>query len=136
VYPCVRPVYLVHYDYDPVAQLQGAAEHETRLGHRALGGINKQKDAVDHFQNPFHLAAEIGVAGSVHYVYFHIVVMNGGVLCKYGNPALSLQVAGIHDPFRNRLVFAENSALAQHLVHQRRLAVVYMGYYCYISYFH
>ena len=123
----VGPVDLVDHHDDPVAQLQGAAEHEAGLGHGALGGVHQQNDAVDHLQDALHLAAEVGVARGVHDVDLGIAIADGGVLGQNGDAALPLQVAGVHDPVHRLLVFPVYAALLEHLVHQRSFTVIYVG---------
>lgn len=53
--------------------------------------------------------------------------MYGGVFGQDGDAALAFQVVGIHYAVGHLLVFAEHAALLEHFVHQRGLAVVYMG---------
>ena len=53
--------------------------------------------------------------------------MHGSVLGQNGNAALALQIVGVHHALRHLLVLAEYAALAQHLVHQGGLAVVYVS---------
>ena len=125
--PLVGPVDLVDHHDDPVAQLQGLAQHEAGLGHGTLGGVHQQNDAVDHLQNALHLAAEVGVARGVHHVDLHVLVADGGVLGQDGDAPLPLQVAGVHDPVHHFLVLPVDAALLEHLVHQRGLAVVNVG---------
>src|ERR1051326_6405377 len=60
-------------------------------------------------------------------VLFRSVVKDGGVLGKDGNAALAFEFVGIHHPVDEFLVGAEDAALAKHLVHERRLAVVNVG---------
>ena len=50
--------------------------------------------------------------------------MNGGVFREDRYTSLSLEIVRVHDSFRNRLIFSENTALFQHLVHKRRLSVI------------
>ncbi len=42
----------------------------------AFGGVNKQNDSVNHFQNALDFAAEIGVTGRVDDIDFVIAVVN------------------------------------------------------------
>jgi len=56
---------LVHDQDGSQAESQRLLGHEARLRHRAFLGIDEQHHAVDHRQRPFHLAAEVGVAGGV-----------------------------------------------------------------------
>ena len=123
----VGTVDLVDNHNNTMAKLQRAAEHETGLGHRALGGVHQQDDAVDHLQNTLHLAAEVGVARGIHDVDLGVAVLDGGVLGQNGDAALTLQVVGVHDALHRLLVLAVHAALLEHLVHQRGLAVVDVG---------
>ena len=127
VNPLVGAVDLVHHHNHLVAQLQSLGEHKPGLGHGALGGVHQKDDAVDHLQNPLHLAAEVGVARGVHDVDLHTAVLYGGVLGGDGDASLPLQVAGVHHPVSDRLVLPVDAGLLQHLVHQGGLAVVYVG---------
>ena len=120
----VGAVYLVDYHDDPVAQLQGLRKHKAGLGHRTLGRVHQQDNAVDHLQNALHLAAEVGVARRVHDVDLGILVVDGGVFRQDGNAALPLQVARVHDPVHSGLIFPVDAALLEHLVHQGGLAMV------------
>jgi len=52
---------------------------------------------------------------------------DGGVLGQDGDPALAFQLVGIHDAIDQSLVAAEDAALAEHAVHQGRLAVVHVS---------
>ena len=129
----VGAVYLVDHHYDPVAQFQGLAENEAGLRHGALGGVHQQDDAVDHLQYALHLAAEVGVARGVYYIYLGIAVPDGGVLCHDGYATFPLQVVGVHDPLNHFLVLPVYAGLLEHFVHQGGLAVVNVGYYGYVS---
>ena len=44
-----------------------------------------------------------------------------------GDPALLLQVIGIHRPFLDALIVAEGAGLAEQLVDERGLAMIDMG---------
>ena len=125
--PLVRPVDFIHDHNHPMSQFQSAAEDEPGLRHRSLGGVHQKNHAVDHFQHPFHLAAEIRVARGVHNVDLGVPVLNGGILSQDGNTPFPFQVAGVHDPFHNLLIFAVHAALLEHLVYQGGLAVVDVG---------
>ena len=129
----VGAVDLVDHHNDPMAQLQGLGEHKAGLGHGALGSIHQQDDAVDHLQDTLHLAAEVGVARGIHHVDLGVLIADSGVLCKDGDAALTLQVAGVHDAVHSLLILAVHAALLQHLVHQCGLAVVDVGDDGYVS---
>ena len=123
----VRAVNLVDDHDHPMAQVQGTGEDEAGLGHGPFGGVHQEDDAVDHFQNPLHLAAEVSVARGVYNIDLHIAVLDGGVFGQNGNAALPLQVPGVHDPVLHFLVLPEGAALLEHLVHQGGLAMVHVG---------
>ena len=125
--PGVGLIHLVHGHNDLVTQLQCLLQHETGLGHGTLGGIHQQDNAVDHFQDSLYLAAEIGVARRIHDVDFVVLVMDGGVLGENGNAPLPFQITGVHDPFHGLLIFPVDTALLEHFVDQRGLAVVNVG---------
>ena len=112
-----------------MAELERLGEHEAGLGHGAFGGVHEQDDAVDHLEYAFHLAAEVGVARGIDDVYLRVAVADGGVLREYGDAALALEVAGVHDPRLDLLIFAEHARLLEHLVDQSGLAVVDVGDY-------
>ena len=131
--PLVGTVDLVDDHNDPMAQLQSAAQHEAGLGHGAFCCVHQQNDAVDHFQNTLHLAAEVGVARRVHHIDFHILISDSGVFGQNGDAALPLQIAGVHHAVNHFLIFPVDAALLEHLVHQRGFAMVNVGNNCYVS---
>ena len=127
----VRSVDLVEHDDRTQPQLQRLAEDELGLRHHPLFRVDQQQRAVDHAQDPLHLAAEIGVAGRVDDIDPRLASRAAPVhardLGENGDPALALLVVGIHRPLEMAFVGPEDPGLRQHLVHQRRLAVVHMG---------
>jgi hypothetical protein len=58
------------------------------------------------------------------------MIGNSRVFGQNRDPALALQVAGVHHTLRYRLVFAEYTALMQQAVDKRRLAMVNVGNDC------
>ena len=106
-----RTVHLIDADHDIQVQLQRLGQHEAGLRHGSFKGIHHQNDAVHHLQDALHLAAEIGVAGSIHDVDLHALVGHGSVLRQDGDPALTFQVARVHDALGHFLVLAEHTAL-------------------------
>ena len=46
-------------------QVERFFQNEFGTGQRSFGGIDEQENAVHHFQRPFNLAAEIGMARCV-----------------------------------------------------------------------
>ncbi len=73
------------------------------------------------------------MSGGVYYVDLDSVSHNGGVLCKDGDTAFTLKVAGVHDSLADHLIFVILAALLQHLVNEGSLTVVNVGYDSYIS---
>ena len=120
----VGPVDLVDDHDHAVAQLQRTGKHEARLRHGTLGGVHEQDDAVDHLEDTLHLAAKVGVARRVDDVDLGIAIVDGGVLRKDGNAALTLKVVGVHYAIHDLLIFTVDAALLEHLVDERGLAVV------------
>src|SRR5690606_18575799 len=55
------------------------------------------------------------------------LVFNGTVLGQNRNAALFFEVIRVHDPFRNRLIFAEGAGLTQQLVDQGSFTVIDVG---------
>ena len=123
----VGAVDLVEHHDHAVAQLKRAAEHEAGLGHGALRRVYQQNDAINHFQNTLHLAAEVGVARGVDDIDLRVAVPDGGILRHDGDAALAFKVIGVHDAVHNLLVVAIDAGLLEHLVDQRGLAVVNVG---------
>ena len=63
----------------------------------------------------------------VHDVYFGVAVADGRVLGQNGDAPLTLQIVGVHDAIHGLLIFPIYTALLEHFVHQRGLAVVDVG---------
>ena len=124
----IGPVDLVHHEDDGQLGLEGLAQHEAGLGQRPLGRVDEQQHAVDHRQAPLHLAAEVGVAGSVDDVDLHVAVGHRRVLGEDRDALLALQVHRVHDPLVDVLVGPEGAGLPEHLVDECGLAVVDVGH--------
>jgi hypothetical protein len=62
-----------------------------------------------------------------------ILVPERAVFRRNGNPALFLQVHGVHDPFGHGLVISKHAALFEKLVNQGGLTMIDMGNDCNIS---
>jgi hypothetical protein len=67
------------------------------------------------------------VAGGVDDVDLDVVPADAGVLGEDGDPPLALERVGVHHALLHDLVLAEGPALAEHLVHERGLAVIDVG---------
>ena len=124
---------LVDHQDDRQPGPEGLAQHEPGLGQGALGGVDEQEHTVHHGEAPFHLAAEVGMAGRVDDVDLHAVVHDGRVLGQDGDALFALEVAGVHDPFVDRLVGAEGAGLPEHGVDQGRLPMVDVSHDGYVA---
>ena len=120
----VGPVDLVDDEDHVQLQLERLAQHEARLGQRALAGVDQQQHAVDHRQAALDLAAEVGVAGRVDDVDLRPAVADGRVLGQDRDALLALEIARVEHAILHRLVLAEGAGLPQHRVDERRLAMV------------
>ncbi len=63
--------------------------------------------AIDHGQDAFHLAAEIGVAGGVDDVDAHAVMFDAGAFRQNRDAALAFDVVAVHRAFGRGLVVAD-----------------------------
>ncbi len=106
------------------AVLEGFAQDESGLGHRAFESVDQQEAAVGHFQHAFDFAAEVGVAGRVDEVDFGTAVGDGDVLGQDGDAAFAFLGVGVEDALAFKLAVAELPALAQELVDQGCFTVV------------
>ena len=125
--PGVGPVDLVDHEDRRQPELQRLLQHEPGLRQRAFRGVHEQQHAVHHLEGALHFAAEVRVAGRVHDVDLHAVVVQGRVLGHDRDPALALEVDVVHDALLDAFVVAEGAALAEQRVHERGLAVVDVG---------
>ena len=123
----VGTIDLINHNDNTMTQLQSFAQNKTGLRHGAFGGIHQQNNAVDHLQNTFNLAAKVGVARGINNINFGVFILDSRVFCQNGNSALSFQVIGIHHAIDHRLILAVDTALFEHLIHQRRFTVVDVG---------
>ncbi len=123
----VGAVDLINNDDGRQLGFERFAQNVAGLRQRSFARIYQQHDAVDHFQGALDFAAEIAVAGRVDDVDLYVVIEDGGVLGEDGNPALAFQFVRVHHPVDVVLVGAKCSALLQHGVNQRGLAVVNVG---------
>ena len=130
---CVQSVRLVYDKYQLVPQFERLLHNEPRLRHGSLRRIDQHQNAVYHFKHTLHFSSEVRVPRRVHNIDFSVLVINRRVFCKYGYTAFAFKVVGVHHPVGYALIFSEYTALFEHFVDQRRLAVVYVGYDCYVS---
>ena len=127
----VGTVDLVDDEDDRHVLRERLAQHEAGLRQRALGGVDEQRDAVDHRQAALDLAAEVGVAGGVDDVDEQVLATDRGVLREDGDALLALEVHRVHDAVGDGalvlLVLGVGAGLQQHRVDEGRLAVVDVG---------
>ena len=126
----IGAVDLVDDDNRAQAQSQSLAGNELCLRHRPFGGIDEQHDAIDHRQNAFDFAAEIGVSGSVDdvdvggFVVGLVGPFDRRALGENGDAAFFFEIVRIHGAFGDALILAEGPRLPEQLVDKRGLAVV------------
>ena len=84
----VRPVHLVYDHHWQQPQRERLSGHEAGLRHRPLGGIHQEQHAVDHAQDPLHLAAEVRVPRRIDDVDLGAAPLDGGVLGEDRDAAL------------------------------------------------
>jgi hypothetical protein len=121
---CVRAIHLVDDDQRREPQLQCLAQDEARLRHGAFRRVHQQHHPVHHAQDALDLAAEIRVSGRIDDVDLDPAPLDRGVFRQDGDAPLALQGVGIHRSFLDGLILTEHAALAEHLIHQSRLAVI------------
>ena len=64
------------------------------------------------------------MARGIDNIDFDVIVHDSCVFREDRNAALTLQITGVHDALGDLLVRTESTGLLQHLVDQRRFAVV------------
>ena len=121
-------------NYDRLQILfQRLAQYVFRLRHRAFEGVDEQQYAVNHIQNTFYFAAEIGMARRVDDIDLDAFMHDGRVFGQDRNAPFPFDIAGVHDSFGNLFIGAENVALLKHCVDQCRFAMVNVGNNCNIA---
>src|SRR4030042_1127481 len=129
----VSPVNLVDDHDDLEMSLQGFSEDKPGLRQGTFRGVNQENRAVSHGQGSLYFTPEIRVAGSVNDIDADPFPHDGTVLGRNGDAPFSFKVQGIHQSLADFLVGPEQAALAEHGVHQGRLAVVNVGDDSYVS---
>jgi hypothetical protein len=125
--PGIGAVHLIDDDDGLESHLQRLRHHELGLRQRTFGGVDQHQRAVDHVEDAFDLAAEIGMAGRVDDIDAGVFPQHRGRLGQDGDTALALEVVGIHGALDHALVLAVGARLLQQPVDQRGLAVVDVG---------
>src|SRR3982750_1035542 len=119
-----RTIDLVDDDDRSPLKGQGLTQHEARLGHWPIEGIDDEEHSVDHTQDALDLTTEVGVTGRIDDVDLGTMPANRCVLRQNGYTALALERVGIHHTFHHDLVLAKGARLTEHLVDESRLAVI------------
>ena len=88
----VGPICLVHDDDRFQSERQRLHGHELGLRHRAFGGVDQHKRAVNHRQDAFDLAAEIRMAGRVDDINPDTAPFNRRAFGEDRDPAFALLV--------------------------------------------
>src|SRR5437899_2323248 len=122
----VLSVDLVNDDDGLETILQRLAQNETSLRLRTVVGVYHQQNAIDHFHDPFDFATEIGVAGRVYDIDTITVPLKRRVLRPNRNALLALKIHRVHHPSLDFLIRPKSPRLAQELIDQGGLAVVYV----------
>ena len=73
-------IHLIDHHNRLQTDLQGLLQHEARLGHRALKGIDEQQTAVGHIQHTLHLTTEIGVSRGINNINLRSFPIDADVL--------------------------------------------------------
>ncbi len=120
----IRTVDFVDDQHGRQLCLQSFHQHVTGLRKRAFAGIHQQHDAVHDFQRALYFSAEIAVPGRVDDVDLRPVITNACRFCQDRDAALALQFIRIHDALGDFFICAENAALAQHGVDERRFSMI------------
>ncbi len=107
--------------------------HERRLRHRTFDSIDQQHNRIDHGEHALDLAAEIRVTWGVDdidapWLVVRVSPANRGILRQNGNPALFLDIAGVHDALFTVAAFVQRTGLPQQLIDERRFTVVNVGH--------
>ena len=126
--PAVGLVHLVDHHYGLQTYLKSLLQHEARLRHRPLEGVDQQQTTVSHVEHALHFAAEVAVSRRVDDVDFCSFPVDAHILRQNGDASLALQVVGVQHLARQVLSLTEQVSGQHHLVHERSLAVVYMRY--------
>ena len=121
---CVATVNFIDHHDGLQVKFQRLLQHKARLWHRPLHGIDEQDAAISHVEYALDLTAKISVSGSINNIDFNTAIDNGRIFSQDGDSALTLLVVRIHDEFAHLLVLAEDMALLEQAIYQRRFTMV------------
>ncbi len=118
------PVNFVYDDDRRAAERERFAQHEARLRHGAIEGVDHEQHAVHHAEDALHFAAEIGVTRGVDDIDLHAVPAHRRVLGEDRDATLALERVRVHHAFFDDLILAERPGLPEHFVHEGGFAVI------------
>ena len=93
---CARTVNFVDNNNWLQAMSKGFFGHEARLRHRTIHCINDQQNGINHGHDTFNFTTEVGVPRGINDVDTVVIPFDSGVFSQDGNPALFLQIVGVH----------------------------------------
>jgi hypothetical protein len=97
------------------------------LRQRTFAGVDEHDHAVNHAKGALDFAAKVAVTGGIDDIDLGVVKKERGVFGENRDPALALEVVGIHDALDERFVGTKDARLPEHGVDQRGFAVVHVG---------
>ena len=89
---CLFSITFIDQTYHIKVQIQGFSKHEFCLRHGSFIGIYYQYDTVYHFKDSFNFSSKIRMPGGVYNIYLNALVVNCGILGKYGDSSFSFQI--------------------------------------------
>jgi hypothetical protein len=117
-------VNLIDDDHRRQSEGEGLRQHVAGLRKRALSGIDKEDDAVDHRKCSLNLATEIRVTWGVDEVDLDVIPRHRSGLGENRDASLSLLVVGVHDSIDNSGVVAKGTCRTQKRIDEGGLAMV------------
>src|SRR6185437_12574225 len=103
----VRFVHLIDNDNGLQVKVQGLLQYEAGLGHRPLESIDKEKDAIGHFQHALDFTHKIRVTRSIDNVDLGALILDGSILAEDRDAPFFLEIVIIHDQLAGFLVLPE-----------------------------
>ena len=97
---------------------------ESRLRLRAFEGIDEDQHAVGHAEHSFDFATKVGVAGRVHDVDLHALVIQRDILRENRDAALTFEIVRVEHAGLSQFRIAKLAALLEQRIDERRLAVI------------
>ena len=131
--PSIGPVNLVEHNDRRQLRRQGLLQNVARLRQRPFARVHQHYDAVHHAQCALHFAAKVAMPGSIHDIDFRVMKKKCSIFRENSDAALAFQVVRIHHALDDGFVGTKNSALLEHGINERSLAVVHVRDDCYVA---